>query len=198
MQECFDNNNFLDKTNMSKSEEIINNIVNAIKDNLITPDQAIPYARRLFTAVYTEISNDFIDDVEPIVDGNEVRFFDKLSHDKHVDLYVYPDFYFNDDMIILSYNTIINGEVVKSNNVPASEGPEVLLSFIEEVKNELDYILNLQPPEEDESDIELKLQFLSLNNFLPENMRTDDPYKLIQVVKVLLDGSNNIRKVTEK
>jgi len=180
---------------MSEYENIVDDIINAVKDNLITPDQAVPYARELMNYLVTEISNIYVHEIRPRVKDRTYTIYSLSTIDNKVVIEYYADFYFDQNMIILHYDTYVDDKVVKSRSVSVSEGREALLSFEDELKDEVDYILTL---DEMESSSELESDFLTLNNYLPANLRTDDPYKLVGVIKVLLEASLRIRKLSEK
>lgn len=171
-------------------DDLSHEIVELVKENLVTPDQMVPYAELLFSSLLDEIRNKFGDNInlDRQDDKNVVQITNTYNNNR-IDLSYYPLFYFDEDPIILSYNNQATGE---SNYLRVSEGIEVFNSFREDI------MADIESGSLSGESSELIDKFLYLNNFLPETLRTDDPYKLIEVVRVLLDGSNRIRKVTEK
>lgn len=183
-------------------EDVSAEIVELVKENLSTPDQMIPYAERLFSALLSDINAEFVSsDIQIMDTTNGVDIVSAYNPKDKVSLIYFPDFYFDESMIILEYNVFANEEPILAENLPISEGIETFDKFRENLMQDIGNMIDAgsQPslPPVEESN-ELINEFLYLNNYLPDNLKTADPYKLIEVIRVLLDGSNRIRKVTQK
>lgn len=183
--------------------QVSTKIVELVKENLSTPDQMIPYAERLFSALLNDIKKEFrgydisIEDTE-----NGAIITSSGNPGGEIVVNYIPDFYFNDDGVIINYNVFQDGNEIASEELPVSKGVETFDRFnknlMQDIGDMIDAGTDVVTPKKVETSTELMTNFLYLNNYLPDNLRTDDPYKLIEVIRVLLDGSSRIRKVTEK